>query len=289
MRESNNPIMRGVVRDNKKDAGGYATFGQGLAGAGQASMAGGQQQYVNQYTQPGYAPQVGTRPLTIDDVVTKTAMTLGVLVLAAGAAYLAIAQNEALATPLMLVGAIVGLILVLVASFGRKQDNPAIVLTYAAFEGLFVGSISYVFGNWVITGDTSAGALIGQAVLGTFGVFFGMLVVYKVGAIRVTPRFTRMLMAGMVGVLFLMVGNLVLGLFGVESGLRNGGPIAIIFSLVCIALAAFSFLLDFDQADELIRAGAPSKAAWGVALGLTVTLVWLYVEILRLLSYFNSD
>ncbi|MGB3302445.1 MAG: Bax inhibitor-1/YccA family protein [Gordonia sp. (in: high G+C Gram-positive bacteria)] len=289
MRESNNPIMRGVVRDNKKDAGGYATFGQGLAGAGQASMAGGQQQYVNQYTQPGYAPQVGTRPLTIDDVVTKTAMTLGVLVLAAGAAYFAIAQNEALATPLMLVGAIVGLILVLVASFGRKQDNPAIVLTYAAFEGLFVGSISYVFGNWVITGDTSAGALIGQAVLGTFGVFFGMLVVYKVGAIRVTPRFTRMLMAGMVGVLFLMVGNLVLGLFGVESGLRNGGPIAIIFSLVCIALAAFSFLLDFDQADELIRAGAPSKAAWGVALGLTVTLVWLYVEILRLLSYFNSD
>ncbi|MGB6039967.1 MAG: Bax inhibitor-1/YccA family protein [Gordonia sp. (in: high G+C Gram-positive bacteria)] len=289
MRESNNPIMRGVVRDNKKDAGGYATFGQGLAGAGQASMAGGQQQYVNQYTQPGYAPQVGTRPLTIDDVVTKTAMTLGVLVLAAGAAYFAIAQNEALATPLMLVGAIVGLILVLVASFGRKQDNPAIVLTYAAFEGLFVGSISYVFGNWVITGDTSAGALIGQAVLGTFGVFFGMLVVYKVGAIRVTPRFTRMLMAGMVGVLFLMVGNLILGLFGVESHLRDGGPIAIIFSLVCIALAAFSFLLDFDQADELIRAGAPSKAAWGVALGLTVTLVWLYVEILRLLSYFNSD
>ncbi len=82
-------------------------------------------------------------------------------------------------------------------------------------------------------------------------------------------------------------------MFGVGGGegfgLRSGGPLAIIFSLVCIGLAAFMFLSDFDQADQLIRAGAPSKAAWGIALGLTVTLVWLYLEILRLLSYFNSD
>ena len=288
MRESSNPIMRGVVRENKKEAGGYASFSQGFAGAGQASMVAGQQQYTDQYTQ-GYTPQVGTRQLTIDDVVTKTAMTLGVLVVVAAGAYFAISQNESLAMPLWLVGMLGGLGLVLVATFARKQDNPAIVLAYAAFEGLFVGAISYVFGNWVVTGDTSAGSLIGQAVLGTFGVFIGMLVVYKVGAIRVTPRFTRMLLAGMVGVLVLMLGNFVLAMFGIETGLRSGGPIAIIFSLVCIALAAFSFLLDFDQADQLIHAGAPSKAAWGIALGLTVTLVWLYIEILRLLSYFNSD
>ena len=192
--------------------------------------------------------------------------------------------------PLMALGAIVGLVLVLVASFGRKQDNPAIVLAYAVFEGLFVGAISFVFAEFVVGDSISAGALIGQAVLGTFGVFFGMLVVYKVGAIRVTPRFTRMLFAGMIGVIVLMLGNLVFGLFSGSAGpLRDGGPIAIIFSLVCIALAAFSFLLDFDAADRLIRAGVPSRAAWGVALGLTVTLVWLYVEILRLLSYFNND
>ena len=71
--------------------------------------------------------------------------------------------------------------------------------------------------------------------------------------------------------------------------LRDGGPIAIVFSLLCIGLAAFSFLIDFDAADQMIRAGAPEKAAWGIALGLTVTLVWLYLEILRLLSYFQSD
>ncbi len=93
-----------------------------------------------------------------------------------------------------------------------------------------------------------------------------MLFVYKIGAIRVTPRFTRMLFAGMIGVLVLMVGNLVIGLFTGEAGvLRDGGPIAIIFSLVCIALAAFSFLLDFDSADRLIRAGAPDRAAWGAS------------------------
>jgi uncharacterized YccA/Bax inhibitor family protein len=149
-----------------------------------------------------------------------------------------------------------------------------------------------VFGN-VVVADGNAGALITQAVLGTIGVFFGMLVVYKTGAIRVTPKFTRFLVAGMIGVLVLMLGNFLLGLFGVGGGegmgLRSGGPLAIIFSLVCIGLAAFSFLMDFDSADQMIRAGAPEKAAWGVALGLTVTLVWLYIEILRLLSYFRSE
>ncbi|AZG45027.1 Bax inhibitor-1/YccA family protein [Gordonia insulae] len=290
MRESSNPVMRGVVRDNQT---GYAGFGAGAAAAGQGAMWGQQGQQTDPYTQ---APPV-SRQLTIDDVVTKTAMTLGVLTISAIITYFAIssrateAAQTSLAMPLMLVGALGGLGLVLVATFGRKQDNPAIVLAYALFEGLFVGSISFVFANMVVAGDTSAGALIGQAVLGTFGVFFGMLLVYKVGAIRVTPRFTRMLFAGMIGVIVLMLGNLVIGLFngGEGFGLRNGGPLAIIFSLVCIALAAFSFLLDFDAADRLIRAGAPERAAWGVALGLTVTLVWLYVEILRLLSYFNSD
>ena len=79
-----------------------------------------------------------------------------------------------------------------------------------------------------------------------------------------------------------------LSLFGLGFPLRDGGMLSIIFSLVCIGLAAFSFLIDFDQADRLVRAGAPAQYAWGVALGLAVTLVWLYTEILRLLSYFRD-
>ncbi|MCB1287155.1 MAG: Bax inhibitor-1/YccA family protein [Mycobacterium sp.] len=282
MRESSNPIFRSLP----KQQGGYAQFGAGIAGA---------TQQVGYQAEPyaTYPPQTGvSRPMTIDDVVTKTGITLGVLSLVAVISYFIVGGNPSLAMPFTLVGALGGLGLVLVATFGRKQDNPAIVLSYAALEGLFLGAISWVFGN-VVVADGNAGALITQAVLGTTGVFFGMLVVYKTGAIRVTPKFTRFLVAGMVGVLVLMLGNLVLGMFGVGGGegmgLRSGGPLAIIFSLVCIGLAAFSFLVDFDSADQMIRAGAPEKAAWGVALGLTVTLVWLYIEILRLLSYFQQD
>ena len=282
MRETSNPVFRSLP----KQQGGYATFGSGAAGAASAQVHQGYEPYVDQQ-QRGVS-----RPMTIDDVVTKTGITLGVLSVVAVISYFLIAGNVALATPFALVGGLGGFALVLVATFGRKQDNPAIVLSYAALEGLFLGALSFLLANFAVAG-ANAGTLIGQAILGTIGVFFGMLVVYKTGAIRVTPRFTRMLFAGMIGAVVLMLGNFVLAMFNVGGGdglgLRSGGPLAIIFSLFCIGLAAFSFLLDFDAADQMIRAGAPEKAAWGVALGLTVTLVWLYIEILRLLSYFNSS
>ena len=202
------------------------------------------------------------------------------------------ANNLALAAPLTFIGAFGGLALVLIATFGRKQDSPAIVLSYAVLEGLALGAISLLMTFRLSLGGrpVNAGAMIGEAVLGTLGVFFGMLVVYKTGAIRVTPKFTRMVVAALFGAVVLMLGNLVIGFFnhGEGMGLRSGGPIAIIFSLVMIGIAAFSFLIDFDAADQMIRAGAPEKAAWGIALGLTVTLVWLYLEILRLLSYFQN-
>jgi uncharacterized YccA/Bax inhibitor family protein len=279
VRESSNPVFRSLP----KQQGGYAQFGTGVAGAAQQ---------VGYQTEPysTRAPQTGvSRPLTIDDVVTKTGITLGVLSVVAVISYFLVSSNVALAMPFTLVGALGGLALVLIATFGRKQDNPAIVLSYAALEGLFLGAISFVIANLTVSG-VSAGALIGQAILGTVGVFFGMLVVYKTGAIRVTPKFTRMLVAAMIGALVLMLGNFVISMFGAQDGgpLRNGGTVAIIFSLVMICIAAFSFLLDFDSADQMIRAGAPEKAAWGIALGLTVTLVWLYLEILRLLSYFQQ-
>jgi uncharacterized YccA/Bax inhibitor family protein len=284
VRESSNPVFRSLP----KQQGGYAQFGTGAAGYG--AQAVDAQPYVTQY--PDQQQAGVARPLTIDDVVTKTGITLGVLTAVAVVSYFMVAQNLALAMPFLLVGALGGLGLILVAMFARKQDNPAIVLSYAALEGLMLGAFSFVVANLYVSG-VSAGALISQAILGTLGVFFGMLVVYKTGAIRVTPKFTRMIVAGLFGVLALMLGNFVLAIFGVGGGeglgLRSGGPIAIIFSLICIGLAAFSFLIDFDAADQMIRAGAPEKAGWGIALGLTVTLVWLYMEILRLLSYFNSE
>ncbi|APE38740.1 hypothetical protein BOX37_26035 [Nocardia mangyaensis] len=286
MRTSSNPVFKNLPR--QEGVGGYANFGSGTAGAVQLGKQQQYGEYGQQYGQP-YQQGPATRTMTIDDVVTKTGITLAVLTVAAIASYALSTANPSLAPLFVIGGGIIGLVLVLVATFGNKMDNPAIVLSYAAFEGLFLGALSLMFTD-VTFGGVGGSALIGQAVLGTFGVFFGMLVVYKTGAIRVTPRFTRMLIGAMVGVLVLMVGNLVASFFTDGGfGLRDGGPLAIVFSLVCIAIAAFSFLLDFDAADQLIRAQAPEKAAWGVALGLTITLVWLYIEILRLLTYFQRD
>ncbi|MGU3431871.1 Bax inhibitor-1/YccA family membrane protein [Actinomycetes bacterium M1A6_2h] len=280
MRTSSNPVFRNLP---KQQGGGYATFGSATAGAAQATQFG--QPQAPQPYQTGNAQ----RAMTIDDVVTKTGITLGVLTIAAVISYLLVGNDPGLAAPLVIGGGLIGFVLVLVATFGRKMDNPAIVLTYAAAEGVFLGALSYLF-TGIEFGGAGGSALIAQAVLGTFGVFFGMLVVYKTGAIRVTPRLTRMIVGALIGVVVLMLGNFIASFFTAGGlGLRDGGTIAIIFSLVCIGIAAFSFLLDFDAADQLIRAQAPEKAAWGVAFGLTITLVWLYIEILRLLSYFNND
>ncbi|ABK72660.1 Bax inhibitor-1/YccA family protein [Mycolicibacterium smegmatis] len=278
MRESSNPVFRSLP----KTQGGYATFGTGAAGYGAQQVHA--QQYAPEYLdkqQPGVA-----RPLTIDDVVTRTGISLAIVSLVGVVSYFLVAGNPGLMMPTFFLGSIGGLVLVLIATFGRKQDNPAIVLSYAAFEGLFVGSASFLFANLVSSGGP---AMIFQAVVATFGVFFGMLVVYKTGAIRVTPKFTRMIIAGIFGVVALAIVNILFAIFTGNAPLTDGGPLAIGFSLLCIGLAAFSFLIDFDAADQMIRAGAPEKAAWGIALGLTVTLVWLYIEILRLLSYFNND
>ena len=282
VRTSSNPVFRNLP---KQGGGGYATFGTATAGASQAAQ---------QFGQPAtaadpYRTGPTSRSMTIDDVVTKTGITLGVLAITAIVSYLLVDNNGDLAVPFVVGGGLIGLVLVLVAVFGKKMDNKALVLAYAVAEGFFLGALSFMFTD-ISFGGAGGSTLIAQAVLGTFGVFFGMLVVYKTGAIRVTPRLSRMIVGALIGVVVLALGNLVAGFFMDGGlGLRDGGPVAIIFSLVCIGIAAFSFLLDFDQADQLIRAQAPEKAAWGVALGLTITLVWLYVEILRLLSYFNSD
>ena len=270
MRESSNPVFRSLP----KQQGGYAQFGTGYA-------AGAQQVYqAEPYVQRGVS-----RPLTIDDVVTRTAITLGVLVVSAVASYFLISQNLALAAPLFWLGMLGGIGFLFFGIFTRRQDNPAIVLGYAVLEGLVLGAFSFIVANFMVRG-VSAGALISQAIVGTLGVFFGMLVVYKTGAIRVTPKFTRFVVAAGFGALALMLVNLVVGLFTHSAGpLRDGGPFAIIFSIAMICLAALFFLTDFDAADQLIRAGAPEKAAWAIALGLTVTLVWMYFEVLNLLGY----
>lgn len=245
MRTTSNPAFRNLPQGQ-----GYASFGPS-AGAAE-------------------------RPITIDDVVLKTGLSIatalvtGVLTVLSGL--------YALALPAFLVGFVLSLVLI----FKPQWAKAPLVLAYSAVEGVALGGITGVFENFYH-------GIAVQAVVGTAGVFLGMLVVYKTGAVRVTPRFTRWLMGALVGVVVLMLFDFVLGMFGVTTGLREGGPLGIVFSIVIIGVAAFSLLLDFDQADRAIRSGAPAGFAWYVAFGLMTTLVWLYIEILRLLSFLRQN
>lgn len=277
MRTSSNPAFKNLPTGGQ---GGHAGFNySGTAGGAAAGTAA-----LRHSQDPdgfGQAP-AGERALTIDDVVTKTAICAGVALIAGVLTALAGPAFYWLALPAFIIGFVVSLIVIF-----KQLSNPALILTYSVCMGVALGAMTGVLEN--MPGGTFDG--IGfQAIVGTAGVFFGMLVVYKTGAVRVTPKFTKWLMGAMIGVAVLMVANLVSSFFMTGGlGLRDGSPLAYIFSIVCIGVAAFSLLLDFDQADQAIRAGAPAKLAWFIAFGLMTTLVWLYIEILRLLSYLRSD
>ena len=277
MRSSSNPAFRNLPR------GGTATYGQYGPPVGFNQPQGGV---------PGYGPgQVsagaGDRPMTVDDVVVKTGLSLGTAllfgVITAIWAQTSLAETGRLPGAIlgaMFGGLVVGLVVSLVMIFRQKPSGP-LTLVYSAAEGVFLGALSGVF-EFVYKGIAL------QAIIGTAGVFIGMLVVYKTGAVKVTPKLTKWIVGAVFGVVILMLVNLVTTFAFGFNPLRGGGPLAIVFSLVCIGIAAFSFLLDFDQADRMIREGMPSKWAWYAAFGLMTTLVWLYLEILRLLSYLRE-
>jgi uncharacterized YccA/Bax inhibitor family protein len=270
VRTSSNPAFRNLPTGQ---GGGNASFGR------QGGMMGGAAAYADaSASQVGFGRAgTGERPLTIDDVVTKTAITAGVALVAGVLTALAGPDYAWLALPAFIVGFVVSLIVIF-----KQSTNKALILTYSAAMGVALGGITGLF-------EAIYPGIATQAVIGTAGVFVGMLVVYKTGAVRVTPKFTKWIMGAMIGVLVLMVANLVGNLFGFDMGLRSGGPLAIIFSLVVIGVAAFSLLLDFDMADQAIKGGAPERFSWYIAFGLMTTLVWLYIEILRLLSYLRQE
>lgn len=259
MRTTSNPAFRNLPRSGY---GNYAGFNPQAAQAGTAPYGGG-----GPFQQTGAAG----RPMTIDDVVTRTAMTLGLAIITG--ALTVLTQAWWLALPAFVVGLVISLVII----FKRLPSGP-LVLTYAAAEGVVLGAVTGLF-------DRIYPGIAFQAIIGTFGVFAAMLVVYKTGAIRVTPRLTKWVIGATVGAAVVMLADLVLNLFGANLGIRTGGPMSILFSIIVIGIAAFNLLLDFEQADQMIRGGLPAKWAWYAAFGLMTTLVWLYLEILRLLSY----
>jgi uncharacterized YccA/Bax inhibitor family protein len=238
----------------------------------------GASQYDTAY--PGVVTETAVADrMTIDDVVVRTAGLLGILGISGALAWAMV--PESLLVPVWIGAAMAGLVLGLVIAF-KQVANPAVIVPYAIVEGVFVGIVSKFF-------EYRFPGIVVQAALGTFGLFFLMALLYKARVIRATPFFVKMVMSAVVGVVALMLMNFVLSLFGVNMGLRDGGGLAIVFSLVVIVVASLTFVLDFAQIEEGVRQGMPKKYAWLSAFGILVGLIWLYLEILRLLSYLRDD
>jgi uncharacterized YccA/Bax inhibitor family protein len=269
--KTSNPVLSrlGQAAEQERSAGYHPAGGQ--PGYGQP--------YPSATEYPAAPPAV--QPMTIDDVVVKTVMLLGITGVSAVAAWNLV--PDALLVPAWIGAAMVGLVLGFVISFSRVA-NPALVVIYAVVEGSFVGLISKAYQE--IAGFEN---IVLQAVIATFGVFFMMAFLYRSRVIRATPKFRRGMIAVMAGLFAVMLINFVLALFGLNTGLRGNGMIGIIFSLVCIVVASLSFILSFNEVEEGIRMGLPQRYAWTAAFGILVSLIWLYLEVLRLLAILQGD
>ncbi|MBC7631493.1 Bax inhibitor-1/YccA family protein [Aeromicrobium sp.] len=236
----------------------------------------------------------GTGRMTIDTVVEKTAITLGLVIAAAAVTWFLIGDlgdpttGDAAygkAFTFAIGGAMFGLVLSLVNSF-KKVISPALVLAYALVEGVFVGAFSKVIAGYV--GDPT---IVFQAVLATMVAFAGTLAAYKFFNIQVTARFRKVLTIAMFSFVGVMLVNLVLSVTGVlsQGGLRGFGVLGLLVSVVAVVLAVFMLIMDFDYIEQGVAAGLPERESWRAAFGLTVTLVWLYIELLRILAILRGD
>ena len=234
---------------------------------------------VDPVEQAYYGPTATSRDtgrMTIEDVTVRTGIMLATLIATGGVTWFL--GLEALAFP----AALIGLVLGLVISF-KQVTNPAVILSYAAVEGVFLGGISKIFN------DAYDGIVV-QAVMGTVAVAGAMLFMYRSGKIRVTPKFTKMVIGATAGYFVLIMVNLVASFFTDGGlGLFDGGLLSMGIALFAIGLASLNLVLDFDFIQKGVDAGIPEKYGWLAAFGLVVTLVWLYIEILRLLSYLRGE
>ncbi|WP_097867228.1 Bax inhibitor-1/YccA family protein [Streptomyces sp. rh34] len=291
---SSNPVFsrRGFSRDNGH-AGFNATPQAGATATGANPYAQGtaaNPYATNPYAQTDIqgAPQAPARPdvMTIDDVVTRTAMTLGTVIVAATAAWWTLPvdkENVGTAIGVAIGAAIIGFVLSLVNSF-KRRPSPPLILTYAAFEGVFLGVISNIVSVYWAPGAAM------QAVIGTMAVFAGVLIAYRTGLIRVTRRFYGFVMAAAIGFTLLMMVNLLFAVFGGGDGLGfRSGALGVIFGIVAIVIGACILALNFKQVEDGIAYGAPREESWLAAFGLTVTLVWIYIEMLRLVAILSGD
>jgi uncharacterized YccA/Bax inhibitor family protein len=215
--------------------------------------------------------------MTVQGTINKTALLL-VLAFATAAASWVVGTAGGAGIGGWALGAALAGLVVAIATFVRPQWSPVTGPLYALLEGVFLGLVSMVF-------EARFPGIATQAVALTFGVLGAMLLVYKTGLIKVTQRFRAGVAAATLAIFATYMVALVLGLFGMRVPLLNdASPLGILISVVIVVVAALNLVLDFDLIERGARAGAPRYMEWYAAFGLLVTLVWLYLELLRLLA-----
>lgn len=234
-------------------------------------------QLQEHFTLPDATPDQMER-MTYQDTIFKTLAGFAVLLVGAAIGWVFPA--------LAIVGAIAGLVLALVNIF-KKKPSPPLILAYAFAEGLLVGGVSFYFSG-------ISDGIVPMALLGTLGVVAVTLALFANGKVRVSKRATKIFLVAIVGYAAFSLINIVLMMTGVTSsfgGLRGieilpGVPLGIPLGILVVLLAAYSLVMDFDQIKRGVETGQPRIYGWTGAFGIIVTVVWLYLEILRLLSYF---
>jgi uncharacterized YccA/Bax inhibitor family protein len=226
-----------------------------------------------------------SQAMTVQGAVNKTLILLFLAFAAATFTWTQFFEGGAAASRPWLIGGLIGgRVLALITIF-KPAAAPITAPLYALADGLFLGAVSAMFEE-MFSRQLGGGSIVIQAVGLTFGVLLVMLVAYTTGILRATPAFTRGVIAATGAVFLLYMVTWILGMFGVTAlnFIHGGGAIGIGFSLFVVGLAAFNLILDFDLIEKGAQQGAPKSMEWYGAFGLMVTLVWLYLEILKLLA-----
>lgn len=237
-------------------------------------------------------PQRVSRPMTLDDVLVRTGLSFGVMVLAAAALWFwgvnDLTANGGTMLTISSVSALIAFALVLVSSF-RRKPSAVITLGYSFFEGLFIGGISAFF-------EMLYPGIVIQALIGTVAVFVTCLVLFKSGLVRVNSKFMKIMLLGIVAIVVYRLLAMVLAMFTPASSVGNldhitvlGLPLGLLVGLFAVIFGAMSLISDFDMVREGVRLGTDKDMAWSCALGIMVTVVWLYIEILRILAILRDN
>ena len=294
---SNNPVFsRSPEFNGQANAYGNQTYpGAGAAYPGYGQQ--GQQGYTDPATwgtggAGGPAAPVTTGPMTIDSVVQKTGISLAVVIVVAAATWIfigdlgsteAFEDNAGKLYLALMVGSFGAFGLSLVNSF-KRVISPALVLAFCVLEGMALGALSKFFDTLV-----PQEGIVVQAVLGTFAAFAGTLAAYKFFDIQVGNKFRTFVIGAMFGMVALGLLEMVLSMFSNEIGLFGMGGMGLLFAVAGLVLGVFMLILDFDFVERGVAAGIPERESWRAAFALTVSLVWIYTNLLRILAFFQQD